>query len=800
MADLYTTISGLTPTAAEIQQAELLAQQILQAQFPDLDLRLGTGLRDLTIRPTAYILALVKKGLDYYFVQNTLQGVDDTTPTEVVDDILSNWFLTRNTGTYAVISARLYFARAVLVSIPSTTWFSPDNTLMYYPQSTLTIPAASMSYDSFNNVYYVDVTLQADTQGTQYNLAAGALLYFQNFSPYFLNASINYLVTASTASETNTQFITRAATAISTRNLINTPSIISNLQQEFNYITQCLPVGYGDAEMLRDEIRAVFIPETPRTPTALTSSSNTATATLDDHGWYTGQIVFISGAVPDIYNGEYTITVLNDNQFTYQLLTPATAVTTLPTIQSVTEPVWLHTGGCIDIYCDSTLTGSVVQLTTDSYGNATLVGPIYSFSRSSVSGGSADDTIPFSTPITTTSTTVDGSAGYIEVVTSSPYNLTNSNTVEVSGLIQTLTITAISCTGILVTVTSASHGLTGPTSVVIAGVTPTAYNGTYTVNVVDANTLSFYVSTNIATPGSGSPMTMTNPSVTGDFGITVSSTTQFNVLIPALWANGTNTGTITLAVDTPYTITNPNILTQQLTSLTCAGTTVTGTLQDHGLITNRYVTISGATPTTYNGQWLITSIPNANQFTYTVPATIGSAATGTLELSSVLPTGDVGFSADQTYVLGFGATYANETASFSTNYFENVQSIQAYLQGSANRILCADLLARGFNFYILDLSVVGYSSTIPDSGTVQTTTQTYLTALSPGAMFIMSDLVAALETAGVTSIQTPLGVTYTKYTRDLITPITGTITDYLDPNDRTNVFLLGSVTTSLQVV
>jgi hypothetical protein len=399
MADLYSILPGLTPTSDQIQQAELLAVQTLQAQYPDLDLRTGTAVRDLVIQPTAFMMALLEQALNYYFENNTIAGITNDTPSTILDEILSNWFLTRNLGTYAVISVRLYFARQKNVVLSSSTYFSPDNNLLYYPTASTTIPAASMSYDNNLNEWYVDVQLQAASQGTSYNLSSGNLLYFSNFDPYFLSASINYLVTASIAGETNAQFINRASTAISTRNLINNPSIISNLEAEFNYLTQVVPIGYGDPEMVRDQIQAIFNPETPRLLSNLSSVGTLVTATLADHGWYTGQIISVTGATPSQYNGQYTITVLNASQFTYEMDTTAGIVTVMPTVQSVTTPTLIHNGGMVDVYCDNQQASSVIQLTTDAFGDTILSGPVYAFSRSSTSGGSANDTIPFQSTV-----------------------------------------------------------------------------------------------------------------------------------------------------------------------------------------------------------------------------------------------------------------------------------------------------------------------------------------------------------------------------------------------------------------
>jgi hypothetical protein len=166
MADLYSVISGIEPDSQDIVEAELLAKQIIEANFPDIDLREGTGVRDLVLRPSAFLLALCKKGYDYYFSQNTLAGIDDNSPTDVVDGLLGNLFLTRNTGTYATISVRLYFARQKSVSLTTSTSFSTDGSLLFFPAATTTYPALALQYDSYQNEYFLDVDLIAGEKGS----------------------------------------------------------------------------------------------------------------------------------------------------------------------------------------------------------------------------------------------------------------------------------------------------------------------------------------------------------------------------------------------------------------------------------------------------------------------------------------------------------------------------------------------------------------------------------------------------------------------------------------------------------
>lgn len=68
--------------------------------------------------------------------------------------------------------------------------------------------------------------------------------------------------------------------------------------------------------------------------------------------------------------------------------------------------------------------------------------------------------------------------------------------------------------------------------------------------------------------------------------------------------------------------------------------------------------------------------------------------------------------------------------------------------------------------------------------------------MGPGEPFIMADLIARLNDAGVVTIKTPVGVNFRYFNRDLSPVQTGTIADVLEPNDRTAIFMLENLTTS----
>ena len=567
--DLLSVLPGLQISASDVTQAELALTQVLQTSDATLDLRQGTAIRDLVVRPNATLLATINTALTYYWTQNNLNSVNDSTPAVFVDNILSNFFMTRFTGSNAVINIRLYFAKNTPVTLTTDAYFSTDNVLKYFPATNSSF--SSLTLDPSTSTYYVDVDVTAEAAGVAYNISTGSLIYFSNFNAYFLHAEINYLTTIASNSETNTQFISRAKNNISTRNLINTPSIISNIQNTFQgMVTDVYPIGMGDADMIRDMVQV----------------------------WPEG----------------------------------------------LTSPVWVHSGGCVDIYCNVPLTTSLVQFTTNSSGDIIITGAVYKVTSSTIPGGVSADEIPSTTPFT----------------------ISNSNTITV-----------------------VPSGLTG------------------------------------------------------------------------------------------------------------SGTTATVISNNHGLQTGDRFIIIGATPSMYSGMFTVASVIDLNTFTYTTSTTITSTpASGSYTLSSNTRIGDVGFSTRQSIKVSYGSSFANQTVTLNMYLFNYLDSIQTYLEDPANRVLVCDQLARGFNFTQLDISVIGYGSSSPDQNITSTAITKYLTSLLPGQIFIMGDLLAGLSAAGITSVKTPLTVTYTSYLRDLLPPLTGTITDVFDPNDDTNIYVLGNLTVS----
>lgn len=267
MASFLDTLSDIVVSKEDIIQSEEFAKKYLSALFPDLDLRDNVALADLVIRPSAVLIAMIDKGLNYYFANNSIAGVTDDTPEGSVDRLLSNLFLERLTGTSAVIRARLYFLvgdRGIYVSVNNT--FSADNENQFRPIVDTFISSSELIYDGTKDEWYYDMDLISLQQTEASNIDSGDLIYHTQVDPYFIQATVLYLSTKAIPSETNLNVVARSNTAVSTRNLINVPSIQSAVTSTFNMFTDIVSIGMGDVEMKRDLIHVID----PYTTTAKT--------------------------------------------------------------------------------------------------------------------------------------------------------------------------------------------------------------------------------------------------------------------------------------------------------------------------------------------------------------------------------------------------------------------------------------------------------------------------------------------------------------------------------------------------
>lgn len=122
-----------------------------------------------------------------------------------------------------------------------------------------------------------------------------------------------------------------------------------------------------------------------------------------------------------------------------------------------------------------------------------------------------------------------------------------------------------------------------------------------------------------------------------------------------------------------------------------AGTTATVTHANHGFVTGATITISGATQTEYNGSFNVT-IVDANSYTYTLPNSTSSPATGTITAS--WNHGNPPES--NTVVSAYGRLWsANTSTNKTTLYWSDLLDGTDWLNGTAGSLDISGILVYG---------------------------------------------------------------------------------------------------------
>jgi hypothetical protein len=406
----------------------------------------------------------------------------------------------------------------------------------------------------------------------------------------------------------------------------------------------------------------------------IVAPSTTATATTSSpHGFSIGQIVTISGASPNIYNGNKTI-------ISVPFLTPSL------TISSITRTG--STATAITTTDHNYSTGQQVTIQTSSQGayigphvvtvinSTTFSFPIGGTPANATSGTCSipdptGTTFTFTVPALTGNATVAGNVFSGEVVA---LNVITSGT----GYTSSPTVTITPSTGVFIEFSS-TGSLPAPlvSGVAYRAETPLdTTNGVFTIKNAD------FSKVNITGGGSGTFYTVLSRSFGVDFtdrwlgdfsSLSTGNAIYFGTdfILPTTVPSISSTvarylNIITSGVSRVYNTevnANAGLLIDgnsiNVSSITSASTTATvTTTSNHGYVTGNSVTITGASVDGYNkSNAVILSTPALNQFTYAIDTALGVTA-GTIKVYKT--TGLI-----QVVSFGVGQTYYGRRYSVS---------------------------------------------------------------------------------------------------------------------------------------
>ena len=174
----------------------------------------------------------------------------------------------------------------------------------------------------------------------------------------------------------------------------------------------------------------------------------------------------------------------------------------------------------------------------------------------------------------------------------------------------------------------ASHGWANGNTVRITGASPSVYNQTATITVVDANTFT-YVLPSLPPSNVALAQGINHGLLSGDLvDVTGSATAGYNVVNAGITRIDADNFEYGMSAGATVASSGHTVIGKKLaTTVTGSGTSATATVPNHGYATGNLVTISGANEAAFNVSNAAVAVLNANSFSYNTSSNIGGTAT-----------------------------------------------------------------------------------------------------------------------------------------------------------------------------
>jgi len=313
--------------------AEAQVIGLVREARPELDLRLGTALRDLVIRTMCQIAAVEAADIDDLRAEMSFKLLSenpDLASDDVVESLASNYAITRQEGTAASGYVVLYLRSVDQVSLPNSYLIARlDLTYVTEQQWTLTTEPTEanelkISTDVSGRPFAI-VPFVASTIGSSSNVRADEAFEIVDLSVPQITGAVAYGdFQGGQDKESVDALLIRISESISHRELTSENAISTRLKNEFSEIVNVSIAGFGDEEMLRDKHNVFGIAVGSRVDVYLKTFSEptkrtiTKVATKVSDGVYTfdltpdevGVIYFVSG----VTSPDSLITAENDDQ------------------------------------------------------------------------------------------------------------------------------------------------------------------------------------------------------------------------------------------------------------------------------------------------------------------------------------------------------------------------------------------------------------------------------------------------------------------------------------------------------
>ena len=263
MSIVINSLSNIAPE--KIADMFATMTQLVQEKHPEIELTRGV-FHDLVLYFTSVLNAALQENVDRITSSNSLKKIlaDPTlADPDIVDQILSNYGLTRDSGSPATGLATVVLTFNENTPLPKNLVLTAGSVKFnlandYIILNTSGVPKAAdevVMTDIGNDTYVANVLVVAQTVGTAGNISRGTIL-----TPDSQPVNVKQLYTTTdftTGREpaTNTDYIAKLPTALAAKTIGGRSSYIAAIKNQaaFQNIRAISVLGCGDAEQIRDQ-------------------------------------------------------------------------------------------------------------------------------------------------------------------------------------------------------------------------------------------------------------------------------------------------------------------------------------------------------------------------------------------------------------------------------------------------------------------------------------------------------------------------------------------------------------------
>lgn len=219
--------------------------------------RKGTAFSELFMQPLAIIVQPLRDEANDIQINQSLKRIleldfPDLWYEDAVDEIVENLYVYRREGARSGGIVRMYYLEPRDVSfLVGTLTFTSSSNLAYSNIQNVSITAQEMSLQVEDEFYYVEVPVEAESEGEEYNLDIGEIITVSDIAS--AKAYNPNKFSGGSDRESNTELIARAQKSIGVRDMNTGKGLNAIMFEQFlSKLTELQPIGFGDPEMMRD--------------------------------------------------------------------------------------------------------------------------------------------------------------------------------------------------------------------------------------------------------------------------------------------------------------------------------------------------------------------------------------------------------------------------------------------------------------------------------------------------------------------------------------------------------------------